>query len=144
MDISGEYVTTPTVMADRQQRKLRSTQYGALVVSTERQDGTVSTAGTAADPNYTQTGYLPAGTDRSGTAGTASAQLAAANAQRRGLNIQNISANTIGINEFAGTAAIGTAGTYTLNAGSSINVRTNRQVNVIASAAASAYTATEF
>lgn len=98
----------------------------------------------ATNPLPTQSTVLPAGTDRSGTVGTASAQLAAANTSRRGLNIQNVSANTIGINEMGGAAVIGSPGTYTLAAGSSINVRTNRQINVIASAAASAYTATEF
>lgn len=87
---------------------------------------------------------LPAGTDRSGTANTTSAQLAAANANRKGLNIQNIGANNIGVNEFGGTAAIGTAGTYTLAPGASMNIRTNRQVNVIAATGATAYTATEF
>lgn len=92
----------------------------------------------------TTSSALTAGTDRSGTAGTGSTTLAAANTARRGLEIQNISANNIGINEFGGTAAIGAAGTYTLAAGASMRVRTNRQVNVIASAANSAYTATEF
>ncbi len=95
-------------------------------------------------PTSTQSSALPAGTDRSGTAGTSSTQLAAANSARRGLNIQNTSANTLGINEFGGPAAIGSSGTYTLAAGASINVRTNRQVNVIASAAGSTFTATEF
>lgn len=87
---------------------------------------------------------LPAGTDKSGSAATSSGQLAAANTARRGLNIQNIGANNLGINEFGGTAAIGTAGTYTVAPGGSINVRTNRQVNVIAATGATAYTATEF
>jgi len=86
---------------------------------------------------------LVAATDRSGTAGTISTQLAAANSARKSLNIQNVSTNTLGINETGGTAAIGSPGTYTLAAGASLNVRTNRQVNVIASAANSAYTATE-
>ncbi len=111
-------------------------------------DGTFSKVGGIQSSNtapvITQAAALSAGTDRSGTAGTTSAQLAAANPSRRGLNIQNISANNLGINEFGGTAAIGTAGTYTLAAGATINVRTNRQINVIASAAASAFTATEF
>ncbi len=87
---------------------------------------------------------LTAGTDRSGTAGTSSATLAAANSSRRGLEIQNVSANNIGINEFGGTAAIGSAGTYTIAAGAQFRVRTNRAISVIASAANSAYTATEF
>lgn len=86
---------------------------------------------------------LPAGADRSGTASTTSSTLAPANASRRSLNIQNISANTLGINEFGGTAAIGTPGTYTLAAGGTLNVRTRNAVTVIASAASSPYTATE-
>lgn len=103
-----------------------------------------SAAGTATNPTYTQSGALTGGTDRSGTAGTSSGTLAPANANRRGLNIQNISANTLGINEFGGTAAIGSPGTYTVAAGATINVRTSNAISVIASAAGSAYTATEF
>lgn len=91
----------------------------------------------------TQSAPLAAGTDRSGTVSTTPAQLAPANANRRSLNIQNISGNNLGINEFGGTAAIGSAGTYTLAAGATVNVRTNRQINVVASAANSAFTATE-
>lgn len=105
--------------------------------------GAVVPAGTAADPYSSNTAYLPAGTDRSGTAGTTSATLAAANTTRRNLVIQNVSANVIGINEFGGTAAIGSAGTYTIAAGASARVSTNRLVTVIASAASSPYTATE-
>ena len=93
---------------------------------------------------YTVPGFMPAATDRSGTATTTSSTLAAANSSRRGLNIQNIGANNIGVNEFGGTAAIGTAGTYTLAPGASMNVRTNRAVTVIAATASTAYSATEF
>ena len=104
--------------------------------------------GTTANPLVTSASAasqsLPAGTNRSGTATTTSAQLAPANSSRRGLNIQNIGANNIGVNEFAGTAAIGTAGTYTLAPGASMNVRTNQQVNVIAATASTAFSATEF
>lgn len=117
---------------------------GAPVYVTNDTANAIFTQPASGSTQTTQTSPLPAGTDRSGTAGTTSAQLAAANATRRGLNIQNISANNLGINEFGGTAAIGTAGTYTLAAGATLNVRTNRQINVIASAASSAYTATEF
>jgi hypothetical protein len=90
---------------------------------------------------------LTAGTDRSGTtsatAGTATT-LAPANAARRGLNIQNISASNIGINEVGAAASIGTAGTYTVPAGSTVSIRTNRAISVVGSAASLAYTATEF
>ncbi len=102
-------------------------------------DGSSATA-----PINTQTGALPAGTDRSGTATTTSGTLAAANATRRGLEIQNIGANNIGVNEFGGTAAIGAAGTYTLAPGASMRVRTNRLVTAIAATGATAYTATEW
>lgn len=143
----GIYKTTPTAMVDSQQREMRLSQFGALITSNERPDGTMSTAGTATDPTNTQTAYLPAGTDRSGTtsatASTATA-LAPANATRRGLNIQNISANPMGINEIGGTAAIGSPGTYTLAAGSTINIRTNRAVSVVSGTASQPYTATEF
>lgn len=105
--------------------------------------GAAAPAGTATDPTSTQSAPLPAGTDRSGTVDTASKTLAAANTGRRSLNVQNISANTLGINEFGGTAAIGSPGTYTLAAGATLNVRTRNAVTVIASAAGSAYTATE-
>jgi hypothetical protein len=105
--------------------------------------GASQPAGTSADPTYTQSAPLAAGTDRSGTAGTSSTTLAAPNNARRSLNIQNISANTLGINEFGGTAAIGSPGTYTVAAGASLNVRTRNAITVIASAASSAYTATE-
>lgn len=87
---------------------------------------------------------LTAGTNRSGTATTTSAQLAAANTSRRGLEVQNIGANNIGINEFGAAAAIGTAGTYTLAPGASVRIRTSNLVNVIAATASTAFTATEW
>lgn len=143
----GIYKTTPTAMVDSQQREMRLSQFGALITSNERPDGTMTAAGTAVDPTNTQTAYLPAGTDRSGTtSATASTAttLAAANPTRRGLNIQNISATPMGINEIGGTAAIGLPGTYTLAAGSTINIRTNRAVSVVSGTASQPYTATEF
>lgn len=127
----GIYNSTPPTMINGQQAPMQIDAAGRLMVTTSGSSAAQSAA-------------LTAGTDRSGTAGTSSSTLAAANAVRRGLNIQNISANNMGINEFGGTAAIGTAGTYTVAAGASINVRTSNAISVIASAAASAYTATEF
>lgn len=112
-------------------------------VATSSTDAT-GTAYSPTNPVSTQSAYLPAATDRSGTATTTSAQIVAANATRRGLNIQNIGANNIGINEFAGAAAIGTAGTYTLTPGSFLNVRTNRAIFAIAATGNTAFTATEF
>ena len=115
-----------------------------IFTSTVGAAGTISPSGTPGEPVNTVAAPFSAGTDRSGTAGTTSAQLAASNNARRGLNIQNVSANVIGVNEFGGVAAIGSSGTYTIAAGASLSVRTSRQINVIASAAASPYTATEF
>lgn len=129
--IYGTFNTTPPTLPNGGQAPLQFDANGRLMVTA------TGTSGSNSAP-------LSAGTDRSGTAGTSSSTLAAANAARRGLNIQNISANNIGINEFGGAAAIGTPGTYTVPAGGSINVRTSNQITVIASAASSAYTATEF
>jgi hypothetical protein len=98
----------------------------------------------AATPLPTTTGSLTSGTNRSGTATTTSSQLAPANTTRRGLNIQNIGANNIGVNEFGGTAAIGTAGTYTIVPGGQMSVATSSAINVIAATASTAYTATEY
>jgi len=103
----------------------------ALAVSSVSSDGT-------------DLSVLPAGTDRSGTAQTTSGQIIAANPARRGLDIQNIGANNIGINEFGGTAAIGTPGTYTVAPNGSFRVKTNRAVTAIAATAATAFTATEW
>lgn len=113
---------------------------GTPVTITNPEDG----VGTASSPATTQSAPLTAATDRSGTAGTTSTQIAPANVNRRGLEVQNVSAANLGINEFGGAAAIGTAGTYTIPAGGTFRARTNRQINVIASAAGSAYTGTEF
>lgn len=129
--IFGTYNATPPTLPNGGQAPLQTDSSGRLIV-------------TSAGTTNASSAPLSAGTDRSGTAGTSSTQLAAANAARRGLNIQNISANNLGINEFGGTAAIGTPGTYTVPAGASINVRTANAITVIASAASSAYTATEF
>lgn len=117
---------------------------GGYLPSMQQVDAGGSAVGTPTNPTATQAAPLSSGTDRSGTASTSSTKLADANPTRRGLEIQNISSNNIGINEFGATAAIGTAGTYTLAAGASTRIRTNQQVNVVASAANSAYTATEF
>lgn len=108
------------------------------------QGAPVTITNTATQPISTQSSAVTAGTDRSGTANTTGTQLAAANTARRGLNIQNVGANNLGVNEFGGAAAIGSAGTYTIAPGGSLNVRTNRQINVIAATGATPYTATEF
>lgn len=109
---------------------------GAPVVVTNDTTNPINTSTTSS--------ALPTGTDRSGTAQLTSGSLAAANPARRGLNIQNIGANNIGVNEFGGAAAIGTAGTYTIVPGGSLNVRTAGAVTVIAVTAPTAYTSTEW
>jgi hypothetical protein len=88
-------------------------------------------------------GTLPAGTDRSGTATTSSAQLAPANSARTFLVGQNVGANNIWINEFGATAVVGGAGSYKVIPGNSFNIQTNRQVNVIAETGNTAFTASE-
>lgn len=90
-------------------------------------------------------GLLPAGTDRSGTATTTSGGLSvAANASRQGLVGQNVSSVNIGFNEQGGTAAIGTAGTYTIAPGVSFSISTNKQVNFVAASGTAAVTMTEW
>lgn len=169
---TGRYITTPRTLTDGDQQDTRVDSKGALVVSLE--DGSGGSGGRVTGVNtqarQAETTALPAfyilakdvnnndaligvmtlpspltaGTNRSGTATTTSATLAAANPNRRGLEIQNIGANNIGINEFGGTAGIGTAGTYTLAPGASMRVRTNQLVTVIAATASTAFTATEW
>ncbi len=99
---------------------------------------------TGGTPVPVSNGALTAGTDRSGTATTTSGGLSvAANAARTFLVGQNISAVNIGFNEFGGTAVIGTAGTYTVAAGASFSISTNRLVNFIAASGTAAVTMSE-
>jgi hypothetical protein len=87
---------------------------------------------------------LPASTDRSGTATTTSGGLSvAANANRKSLTGQNVSGVVIGFNEQGGVAAIGTAGTYTVAAGASFSISTNKLINFIAASGTAAVTMTE-
>jgi hypothetical protein len=89
-------------------------------------------------------GFLTATTDRSGSATTTSGGLSvAANANRRFLVGQNISAVNIGFNEQGGTAAIGTAGTYTVPAGQSFAISSNKLINFIAASGTASITMTE-
>lgn len=99
---------------------------------------------TPSAPTYVTQSNLTAGTNRSGTATTTSGGLnVAANANRRSLVGQNISTVNVGFNEFGGAAAIGTAGTYTVPAGSSFSISTTNQVNFIAATGTAAVTMTE-
>lgn len=101
-------------------------------------------SGADGSPLTTQSAVLPTGTNRSKTVTTTSTSLAAANANRRGLEIQNVGANNVGINEFGGTAVIGSAGTYTLIPGASMRVRTSGAITAIAATASTDVTATEW
>jgi len=102
-----------------------------------------TTAATAANPLPVGI-ILTAGTNRSGTATTTSGGLTVpANTSRRFLVGQNISAVVIGFNEFGGTAAIGTAGTYTVPAGASFSISTTDVVNFIAASGTAAVTMSE-
>lgn len=88
---------------------------------------------------------LPATTDRSGTATTTSGALKVdANANRRGLVGQNISTVNIGFNEQGGTAAIGTAGTYTVAPGTGFAISSNKLINFVAASGTAAVTMTEY
>lgn len=134
MSDHGIYRATNLTLSDGQQSRFGLTQRGALRIASE-------------DASGNPQGQLTAGTDRSGTTSATantSTTLAAANAARMGLVIQNISANPMGINEFGGTAAIGTPGTYTVPAGGSVRINTNRAVSVVSGTASQPYTATEF
>lgn len=93
---------------------------------------------------FTRSSPMPTAVNRSGTANTTSASLAAANANRTGMEIQNVGANNIGVNEFGAAAAIGSPGTYTLVPGATMKVRTTNQINAIAATGATPYTATEY
>lgn len=87
---------------------------------------------------------LPAGTDRSGTAGTSATTLAPANSNRKKLNGQNIMATgDLWINETGGTAAVDAVGSFKVGPGQTFNINTNRAISVIGSVAGVKYTATE-
>ncbi len=88
---------------------------------------------------------LPAGTDRSGsiTAGGTAQQLAAANANRKSLTVQNISDADLWINEIGGSAAVDTTGSWKIPAGSAFSVSTNRAVSIIGATTGKKFTATE-
>lgn len=109
--------------------------------------GNPAGGGTQGSPTVVQsTSATPtAGTNLSGTATTTSGgfSIAASSTRKPGdVQGQNISAVSIGFNEFGGTAAIGTAGTYTVPAGSTFSITTNNLVNFIAASGTAAITIT--
>jgi len=88
---------------------------------------------------------LTPGANRSGTATTTSGALSVgSNAARKGLIGQNIGTNMIGFNEFGGTAAIGTAGTYSVPPGASFSISTTNTITFVASTADTAVSMTEY
>lgn len=91
------------------------------------------------------TAALPAGTDRSGSIAAAGAAqpLAAANAARKGLRVQNISAGDLWINETGGTAAVDGAGSFKLAVGASFEVATNQAVSILGATLGQKFSATE-
>jgi hypothetical protein len=88
---------------------------------------------------------LPAGTDRSGSiaAGGTAQSMAPANAARKSLKGQNISAGDLWINEVGGTAAVDTAGSYKVTSGSAFAIATNRAVSIVGATTGQKWTATE-
>jgi len=88
---------------------------------------------------------LPATTDRSGSATTTSGGLSVpANANRQALLGQNVSSVNIGFNEQGGTAAIGSAGTYTVVPGASFSISSNKLINFVSATGNAAVTMTEY
>lgn len=77
-------------------------------------------AGMALESRPAQASFtLPAAVNLSTTVSTSSATILTADNTRRYLLIQNVCAQNIGVNPTGGTAAIGTAGTFTLLPGGS-------------------------
>ncbi|MGE7367919.1 hypothetical protein ACQKKX_02460 [Neorhizobium sp. NPDC001467] len=93
----------------------------------------------------TSASVLPAGTNRSGaiTTGGTAQSLAPANAARKMLSGQNISAGDLWINEIGGAAAIDAAGSYKITAGASFKINTNQAVSIIGATTGQKFTATE-
>lgn len=89
---------------------------------------------------------LPSGTSASGTitTGGTSQQLVAANASRKGLYLQNISAGDLWINELGGAAAVNTAGSWKIAPGEVFSASTNRVINIVGATTGQAFTGVEF
>jgi hypothetical protein len=90
-------------------------------------------------------GFLPVGTDRSGsiTTGGTAQTLAAHNFARKGLTIQNISTADLWINEIGGTAAANGTGSFQLPAGNSAKISTQMAVSIVGATTGQKFTATE-
>ncbi|GEM_PF-5675776 len=107
-------------------------------------DANGNAQGTIANPTYTQAGYLPAGTDRSGsvTTGGTAQLIANTNANRRGLTFQNTSDTEMRITE-NGSAATATNG-YQVAPGGRISISTNRAISMFCATTGKTFAATEF
>lgn len=86
------------------------------------------------------------GVSRSGaiTLGGTSQVLAAANSARRGLCIQNISAEDMWVNPFGAVAAAATAGSYKIVTMGFLTIPTSGAVAVVAATTGSKFTANEY
>jgi len=106
--------------------------------------GAAPPAGTQADPTYSQTAPLPAGTDRSGsiTTGGTAQNVAGANTSRRGLDFQNTSDTEMRVTE-NGTSATAATG-YLVAAGGRFNARTNRAISVFCATTGKTFASTEW
>lgn len=106
-------------------------------------DGTWSLA-QSASAKAAALGYLPAGTNRSGsiTAANTSQTLAAANTTRKYLGIQNTSTGDLWIDEFGNDAVLASP-SFRIAAGGSLNVRTNAKIAIIGATAGQTWSATE-
>lgn len=107
---------------------------------------TIVSAGAEVDLSGSGSRALSSGTNRSGaiTLGGTAQELAPANPARRGLNVQNISAGDIWVNETGAAAAADAAGSYKVPAGVIFGISTNRSVSVVGATTGQKFTATEF
>lgn len=124
------FYSSPKTLTNNERQDFRADNSGALVVSTVGSDGQPGTA-------------LPAGTDRSGSinVGGTRQQVAAANANRRGLTFQNTSDTEMRVTE-NGVNATATTG-YQVSAGGRFTASTNRAIDVFCATAGKTYACTE-
>lgn len=87
---------------------------------------------------------LPAGTDRSGsiTAANTSQQVAPANTSRVGLTFQNTSDTNMYLSENGSPASASNG--YVIVPNGSVNVSTNKQINVFCTVAGKTFASTEY
>lgn len=88
---------------------------------------------------------LPAGSNRSGAivSSNVAVVMAAANVNRQSLTGQNISTDSLWINELGGTAVAETQGSFEVLPGDTFEISTNRAISVVGGTAGQAWTAVE-